>query len=482
MMKKQSLRIENKVVKKIPWELFFIFLFTCLYILGAALVSLHRYWQFDAFWLDFGIFDETIWQLSRFHLPVIPTLAPPTGKVVWGDHFNPSAILLAPLYWITNKAEIILVAQAVGVGLSALVGYALIRKKITVPLVRISLIVSYLGFVGLQNALYTDVHNIVFALLPFMLTIWSYFEKKWSLYWLFLLVTLGFQENMGAVGIGLGLYWVIRDRKNMLVGMITILLSLGWALLATTLFIPFFNHGPYNYRPEFPAIWYEWITHFFQPFDLKLRTIVLTLLTFGGLPLFSFATYPLIVEHFLERFVLNTAATRWDLGFHYNALLSPIMFLAVVDVMERWQNNPKARKWLTCWAGVTIFIVYFLHRFYLHGPLILATHPVFYEQTKRNQFIQKFVNLIPPNGLLMTQNNLATHFTHRPVVILTKAYTSIKPDVVAVDIRPGQNPNNFFPLTEEDTKALIASLSADTQYQKQEITDSQLLFFKKDSL
>lgn len=209
---------------------------------------------------------------------------------------------------------------------------------------------------------------------------------------------------------------------------------------------------------------------------MKLRSIVLTYVTFGLFPLGIFSTLPLIIEHYLERFVLNTAATRWDLGFHYNALLSPIMFLASLEWVVHIQNRNIMKKILPVWGIVTILIVLFLHRFYLHGPLMLATHPVFYEQTKDAVFLDRFIAEIPRDGLLMTQNNIATHFTHGKTILLHPEYESIRPDAIAIDLRPGQNANNFFPRTERMAQDMVASLSAHPAYTKQMVTDSQFIF------
>ncbi len=450
-----------------------------LYIIAAASVSLHRYWQYDAFWYDFGIFDETIWKWSRFQLPIITNLAAPYGKIVWADHFNPSAILLAPFYWLTNKTEIILIAQSLFVGVSAFVGYLIARKIINNHYARLALIISYLGFVGMQNALYTDVHNIVYAVLPLMLSIWSIYFQKWRFYWICLLLTLGFQENMAAVGIGLGLFLILKKPALIKYGLITIFISLLWAFAATKIIIPYFNHGRYLYLPDYPPVWWEWISRFFLPADLKLRTQIMTFLTFGLLPLGSVATWPLIIEHYLERFVLNSAATRWDLGFHYNALLSPIMFLGALDIIQKIQKKSWSKIFLSVWGIFTICMVFFLHRFYLHGPLMLATHPVFYEQTERNKFIDNFAEQIPKKGLLMTQNNLATHFTHGNTMLLQKDYQLVSPDYIALDLRPGQNPNNFYPFSEAATQSLKSRLDQDVNYVKKEYTDSQLIYRKR---
>lgn len=453
--------------------------FIGLYGLGASLVSLHRYWQYNAFWYDFGIFDTTIWKLSRLHLPTVAQLAPPVGKIVWADHLNPSAIFLAPIYFLSDKAEIMFIAQVLAVSLSALVAYRISLRFVKNSLVRLALIGSYLGFVGMQNALYTDVHNIVFTLLPFMGVLWALYEKKWRLYWVFLAITVGFQESMAAVATMLGVFLLLRKDRNIKMGLCTVVFGIVYGFVAMKIAIPFLNGGYYAYQPDVPHVWYEWVTRFIFPADLKFRTIVLTLATFGFLPIATFSTLPLFIEHFFERFVLNAAATRWDLGFHYNALLSPVMFLAVVEFIIHFQKKKIAGRILPLWAFGTLCMVFILHRFILHGPLLLATHPAFYQQTKTMKFLDNFVNEIPPTGLLMTQNNIAAHFTHRETILLRLGYEIIHPDVIALDIRPGQNANDFFPLSESDTKKLLNLLFLDSRYKKTQIGENQFIFLKK---
>ncbi len=455
-------------------ETVIILLFILVYTIAATLVSLHRFWQVNAFWYDFGIFEETVWKLSRLQLPIITNLDPPLGKIVWADHFNPSIVFITPIYWFSQKPEAVLIAQAVSVGLSAVVAYLLARKLVADGLVRITLIVSYLGFVGLQNALYTDVHNIVFALLPFMLAVWATYNKEYVWYWIFFLITLGFQESMAGVGVGLGLFLLLANKKWRKIGIFTIVISFIWGLAATKIVIPHLGGSGYHYQPDFPPSVDGWLLGLFSPPELKLKTIIVSCASFGFLPLFSLPVLPLLLEHFLERFVLNQAATRWDLGFHYNALLSAILFLGAADAIRRMK-----RKILTLWAVGTIAIVFVLHRFILHGPLLLATHPAFYRQTRDMRFLRDFINQIPREGLLMTQNNLATYFTHGKVMLLNLNFEKIAPDYVAVDIRAGQNPNNFFPLSEGQFKDLIASLSANQNYQKKVIREDQWLFVHK---
>lgn len=90
---------------------FFIFFFTTLYTLLSVI---HRS-RFDSFAYDLGIYDQIIWEYSRFKIPYSSI----KEKIIFGDHFTPTLVLLAPLYWIWDSVSVLLVFQAFWVSLSA---------------------------------------------------------------------------------------------------------------------------------------------------------------------------------------------------------------------------------------------------------------------------------------------------------------------------------------------------------------------------
>jgi len=66
---------------------------------------------------DLVIFDQAIRSYSRFHLGIsivkgVRNVFGPHFSVL-GDHFSPILMTLAPLYWIYNGPQTLLVAQAV---------------------------------------------------------------------------------------------------------------------------------------------------------------------------------------------------------------------------------------------------------------------------------------------------------------------------------------------------------------------------------
>lgn len=477
---KKNFQTNWPITNKLKIEFAAIFIFIFLYTTAAILISLNRYWVFNSFWADFGQLDTTIWKLSRFQIPIIFEKIPPFAGNIWGFHchFNPSVAFLAPLYWITDKQEIIIIAQAVFVGLSAIIAYIISLKVVKISLVRIYLIVSYLGYVGLQNALESDVHVVVFAVLPLMLVIWAIFEKRWKIYWLFLLITIGFQENMALVAIGLGIFLILRKQKEIKIGILTIIIGFIYGLLTIYVFMPYLNGGPYPYFPEIPSVWHEWLIKIFSPFELKSKAIVVTFINFGLLPILSRSALPLIFSQYIERFVFGKEFIRWSLDFHYNAILSPIMYLALTDVLINIQKKIKFRKILTYWSIISIVIVVIMH-FQLKGAFTLLGDIFMYDQSEKSRSYDHFINQIPKKGLIMTQNNVATRFAHENIILLSNSFETILADTIAVKIDETAIDNDFYPLKKAEIDKFIEHVTKSKNYQLLRSENKEFIFVRK---
>lgn len=440
-------------------------LFILLYAIAAILVSLHRFWQYETFFYDFGIYDQAIWLVSKFKAPIINELGI-RGRTILSDHFSPSLFIASPLYWITGKQEVIFIFQSICVVFSMLIAYFIGRKYIENQLLIFALIFAYGGYVGMQNAIITDFHLDTIAVLPIMLLFWSIFNKKWKWYWIFLFIFLGLKENMAGIGIAIGFYLFLKKNSNKRIGLITTLISALYYFLSIKFIIPFLKHGSYSYQPSVSESPIDFLFSFFWP-SMKLKTLFISFSTFGFLPLFYPPLWLAFLEHFLERFVLNVATTRWQLGFHYNAILSPLMFVSSLEMVIILQEKRKFKILLFFLSIFIILLTFFYHRFYLHGPFGLVYNKEFYAHTKRQGFMNDFIKQIPREGLLMTQNNIAVRFTHQDVILLKNYinYKKYNPDYVAIDLRGGQNGNNYFPLSEEETRKLVDSLLSDKDYQ-----------------
>lgn len=449
------------------------YIFVILYAVAAVLVSLHRFWQYEVFYFDFGIFNQAIWYASRLQPPVIEHLVVP-GKWIFADHFSPTMFLLAPLYWVTSHQEVLLIAQALAVSLSGLVLYRIGQRVLKDNLVSFAVMVAYLLFVGLQNAIITDLHEVTVGTLPLMLLLWAYVARRQKFFWLFLLLTLGIKESTAILGATLGLIIMLTDKKWRRIGVVTLIISIAWGLIATKLIVPFFSGGAYGYSPILPTELWGHIAGFFNE-AIKRKTLLYSFGSFLFLPLLYPPAWLLMIQDFYIRFVPKNTNLRWDLGLHYSAQLAPILGYGAVMALKKFRRPI---------LGVFLIVVaVYLHQFKLHGPLGLAYNPAFYAHTKNFAFLDRLILQVPKNATVMAQNNLATRFSHQTVFLLRKNYWDWESDYIVIDARDGQNPNNFFGIKDYqgigDIEEIIGSIRVDPAYQTIYQTEKQFVFKKK---
>lgn len=450
------------------------FAFCALFITAGILVSLNRFWQYEVFFYDFGIFDQAIWKVSRFQAPIIDHLSV-GGKWIFADHFNPSIFILSPFYWIIQRSELLLVLQAIIVGLSGIVLYEIGKKILKNNFLSFSILTCYLLFVGLQNAIISDFHEVTISTLPLMLTFWAIVSKKLKLYFVLLILTLGFKESVFIAGIGIGLLVIFIRREWYKAGLATVIISIFWGLLSIKIIIPYFSGGFYQYLEH---INFEINEVFLQlPGEqLKRSTLFYSFFSFGFLPLLSPPFWFVIFQDFFARFA-SVTQTRFGLGLHYSSQVAVILSVASIFALK-FLSRFKFFAMYQNYLGILLILnAIVLYRFVLHGPLALAYNTDFYKHSEEFQFLDELVKRVPQDASVMTQNNLAVRFTHQKVWLLRDYYFSYKPDYVVVDAREGQNPNNFFG-TNDFTKTL-KRLKMDKDYFLAYNTKEQFIFKRK---
>jgi uncharacterized membrane protein len=453
--------------------------FIVLYTIAALIVVLSRYWQSQVFYFDFGIFDTAIWKVAHFQKPLVDHYEYGDTPInILATHFYPSIFLFSPLYWLTNKQEILLIAQTLCVTGGAWFAYLIAKKSLVSKYARFALIVAFLMYVGLQNAIITEFHETVLAILPMMVLFWSIVTKKWRWYWIALIILLGLKETFTGFGILIGVYLFLHNRLHWKQSIATILVSSFWLILTFTVVIPFFSGGiPYHYAAtSYPSTIVDFINAWFEP-DIKWKTVLYSLATFGFLPLFDLTMLPILFEHFLERFILSDSPNRWLLAFHYNAPLSPIMFMGALNVFVLLEKRGW-RRFVNIYSLLIIATALILHRFILHGPLQLVFNHAFYQQIAHTQYVRDFETHFPKSGVVMTQNDLAARLTHTDVRLMRMHYQLINPDFIIMNLTPGQNPNSFTPLSSDDMKETKDLLLLDNNYSVQKYGDELYIFTK----
>jgi uncharacterized membrane protein len=455
------------------------YILTFCFILAGIAVSLNRFWQYDAFYYDFGIFDEAIWKVSQLKAPIIEHMLV-GGKWIFADHFSPSIFLVSPFYWLTSRSEIILVVQAITVGLSGLVLYSIGKKVLNNKFLALAVLFCYYLFSGLQNAIIFDFHELTVATLPMMFIFWAILNRKLKLYFLFLIITLGFKESLFTAGIGIGIALFFLRKEWRHIAFITIIVSIIWGIISTKFIIPAFSGMAYAYAPTLSSGVLNKVTAMFDS-PLKTHTLFYSFLSFGFLPILSPTFWPLIIQDYALRFLPEGFNVRWDLGLHYNAQSAVILAVGGIFGLRNLMKIRKSSKFMPFLGIALILNALFLYRFILRGPFALAYNPAFYAHTIDFVFLDALIKKIPVNASIMTQNNLAVRFTHQQVWILRSDYELYKPDYILIDNRKGQGANNFY-ATMGNVDAIIKSIMKDSNYVEVYGTKEQFIFKKVNNL
>lgn len=448
------------------------------YTVIVLVVTLNRFWQFEVFYHDHGYYESAVYNVSRFKPPIVEH--PSLGRIhIFADHVVPSMFLISPIYWFTDRYEATLVVQAIGVGSSVFVAYLIANKLIKNQFMVFALIFAYMFYIGMQNALIFFLHPTTLMIFPLMLLFWAIINNKIKLYYLLLIINLGFKETVIALTFALTVFLYLYDRRWKKHAIATGLITTIYALLVTKIIVPPLSPtGQFNYQPQWKEIFEGFITRWFRP-TIKVETMAASFATFGFLPLFSMIFLPVILQDFLLRFVVGPqAGFRLDLGQYYNANLVVLLFFGAVLAVNKLQKMQIFIKTQLLWSISIVATVIVLHRFIYHGPFGLAYNLEFYRHTFRQGFMWDFINKIQGNGKFMLQNNIAVFFTHNDVYILKNCewIKQVQPDVIAFDFRPGQNVNNWWPSSDHEMKSNVELLKQSPSYVIEYSQDYRYIF------
>jgi uncharacterized membrane protein len=448
---------------------------TIVFIVAGLLVSLHRYWQYEVFYYNFGVFDQAIWRISRFQPPIIEHLLV-GGRISLADHFDLSILLLAPVFWLTDKSEALLVVQALFAGLAGFVIYKIGIEILKDKFQAFGISLCYFFFVGIQNAVITDFHELTIMSFPITLVFLAIVKKRIKLFWLFFLLTLGFKEVTFLLGIGIAIFIYFYNKQWKKHTIAATIISILWGYLTINILIPYFSDGVYLHRPDLPdSVMGKVMAMFDHP--SKRETVFYSLLNFGFLPVFAPSMWFVILQDYILRFIPLHVLTRWTLGLHYNAQVAPLLAIGTIFGFRFLQKFIFFKKYSHILVVLLILNSFIQFRFIHHGPYLMAINPALYNHTANFKYLDQLINKIPKNASIMTQNNLGVRFTHQKFIYLRENYEQFSPDYILLDNRPGQNPNNF--LFAPEITGLIIKIQRDKNYVTMYHEGDQYIFQKK---
>ncbi len=348
-----------------------------------CVISLFRLLQLHPTSWDLGIFTEYVKQFADLRAPIVDIRA--AGFNLLGDHFSPAVAALAPFFRVFPSPATLIVAQALLVAASVFAVGRAARERLGVGQGRV-IAVAYGFSWGLQQMIDFDFHEIALAipLLAFSLSALARGRIKAATWWALPLVFV--KEDQGFTVAAIGLYLIISGLRaagpapgpawlkrltgppragagvfdddpdggrRTAAGQILLVWGFVWSFLAIAVIIPHFNPAHhYQYWSDggaFAPGGHLSVTavlgQFIHAWPDKLQTVVTLLLPTAFIALRSPLALIAVPSLLLRFFSTNSAF--WGTGWHYNATLMPVLFIAAIDALGRIEASARAQGGLT---------------------------------------------------------------------------------------------------------------------------------------
>ncbi|MGK4579655.1 DUF2079 domain-containing protein [Kitasatospora sp. HPMI-4] len=278
---------------------------------------------------DLGIFEEAVRGYAGLGGPLVALKG--VDYNLLGDHFSPVLALLAPVYRVFPGAITLLLAQAALLAVSALPVTKLAMSTVG-RWGGLAVGLAYGLSWGLWDALAFDFHEVAFAvpLAAFAVEALASGKARAAAGWALPLLLV--KEDQGLLVIGIGVYLFAALGKRRL-GMGLTVVALLTMALAILVFIPLANpEGKYTYADTGAWTGGDPFTRLLLP-GAKWQTLAAllapTLLLALRSPLCLLLALPLAARFW------SLNPTFWGMGQHYNAVLMPVIFLALIDGLRR---------------------------------------------------------------------------------------------------------------------------------------------------
>jgi uncharacterized membrane protein len=333
---------------------------TTLFAVFYSIFDLVLYATFRESSYDLVIFDQAVRSYSHFQpgISIIKGVHNGFGPhfSILGDHFSPIIATLAPLYWLHDGPQTLLVAQGLLFAIAIPPLWVFTRRAFGGG--RSATIAAYLVSVAyglswpVAAALFFDFHEAAFAPVIIAVALERIQAGRLRGTLIALAALLMVKADMGLLVAGIGLYLAVSrartlPRQRLLAGALLVG-GISFTAVAVYVLIPAFG-GRSNYYWAYgalgsnvPQVLGYIVSHPLSTLHLmispsvKLRTMGWLVAAFCFLPLLSpitLAAIPLLAERMLAK-----SHNWWSTHFQYNAFLVMILVCGAVDGAARLQR------------------------------------------------------------------------------------------------------------------------------------------------
>jgi hypothetical protein len=305
-----------------------------LFVAYAA-VSVSKHLRLRSTGYDLGIFEQAVRAYAGGRAPVAELKG--AGYNLLGDHFHPALAVLAPAYRLFPSPITLLVAQALLLAASAIPVTRLAVARLG-PAAGGCIGLAYGLSWGLQQTVWFDFHEVCLAVPLLAFSLERLATGRWTaaVAWAAPLVLV--KEDLPATVAAIGGYLLLRRQWRL--GAATVVGAVAAGLLIVLVAIPAMNpQHAYGYADLAVPTGGDPLTRLLLP-GIKGWTVLALLAPTGFVALRS-GLLLLALPTLLWRF-WSTIPFYWGTGFHYSAVLMPIVFVASIEGLTRFAAEPPA--------------------------------------------------------------------------------------------------------------------------------------------
>lgn len=379
-----------------------------LFFIAYSILGLQRYYHFAAGY-DLAIIDQAIWKYSHFHQPIMTNHAYAFSSIL-EDHVELLFLLIAPLYWIWSNVQLLILLQTFLIALSGIPVFLLARKKSLTLFVATIILISYLAFYGIQNALWADVHSLVFGVSFIPWYVYFLEKKQWKISWVFAILTIISKEDLGLFIFIISLIYFMQTKKRQLLWQM--LFSVLYLFFIFFIYFPHFVPGGYRYEKTGGLLSNVDLTNIANTQDKK-QIWFYTLSWFGFLPILSPLYLLLMIADLLKYFLLanNNVSGGQSVFGHYRSTLAFFTAWPTIITIQKFKKKQT-------YLAVYLLICLLIFQYILHTPLSYLAKKWFWTTPTSVYSMKEGLKKIPTDAAVVSQVNFLPRLSHRELTFL----------------------------------------------------------------
>ena len=422
--------------------------------MGFIVVTRHRALRTHA--LDLGQYVQTVWSIAHGHgatFTLIPEYVTTVRMHAWGDHFQPILYALVPLVWIVPSVSLILLVQAVVLGLGAVAVFHLALRRLEAAglpggaAVAGVFAVVYLLNPSLHGINLRDIHPAAFAIPLVLAAAAAHDARRFGWCAAAVVATAACREDAAVAVVGFAI-WLALARGRWIVGAAVAVAALGLLAFDLQVLMPYFRgdgvgyHHLYRYTHlgeglgeilvSLVARPWRWLVVLFTV--PKLVYALAMLAPLGFLPLLAPRTLAAVAPG-LAMNVLSLDPILINPRSQYQAFVLPFLLLAAVDgyVVLRGHRQARRAPGIALGAAVCFALILtsrtfndFSVRFWRLGPAEHAAHAL--------------MRRIPPEAGVSANERLVPHLVMRRDVFVYPRGLGISTHVIERETELARRP------------------------------------------